>query len=69
MREVIAFSLYFWAYERTMRFFASEGQGSGSANIWWALLAGGMSGPISWLLPYPIDYVKTKMQSQNMDKL
>ena len=59
MREVMAFAIYFWVYERTMRCFVPEGKGSGSAQIGWALLAGSMAGLVSWLLPYPIDYVKT----------
>ena len=35
----------------------------------WSFVAGGIAGPLSWLLPYPVDYVKTKMQSQNLKKL
>ena len=69
VREVLALAVYFYSYEYTMRLFAPEGQGSSSTNIMWAFLAGGVAGPLSWLFPYPFDYVKTKVQSQSLDKL
>jgi len=47
-----------------MRIFAPEGQGSSSAPIMTAFFAGGLAGCNSWLFTYPIDYVKTLMQSQ-----
>ena len=52
-----------------MRIFAPEGQGSASAPIMFSFFAGGLSGSASWLLSYPIDYIKTRMQSQNLASL
>lgn len=31
------------------------------------MLAGGTAGLISWVVTYPIDFVKTKLQSQDLD--
>lgn len=64
LREIIANAVYFYSYEFIMRKFALEGQGSSSAPIMTAFFAGGLAGCNSWLFTYPIDYVKTLMQSQ-----
>jgi solute carrier family 25 carnitine/acylcarnitine transporter 20/29 len=34
-----------------------------------AFIAGGISGSSSWLLSYPIDYVKTVIQSQQIENI
>jgi hypothetical protein len=31
------------------------------------MFAGALAGLGSWIFPYPIDFVKTKMQSENLD--
>lgn len=49
-----------------MRLFAPEGRGSLHAPLMVSILAGGLAGANSWLFTYPIDYVKTLMQSQNL---
>ena len=51
-----------------MRHFA-KGESSAHAPIFAALLAGGMAGSYSWLWIYPIDYVKTVMQFQDLGNL
>ena len=51
-----------------MRHFA-KGESSAQAPIFAALLAGGMAGSYSWLWVYPIDYVKTGMQFQELGNL
>jgi solute carrier family 25 carnitine/acylcarnitine transporter 20/29 len=50
-----------------MRLFAPKGEGSANAPIMAAFLAGGLAGSNSWLFTYPVDYVKTIMQSQNLE--
>lgn len=69
LREILANAVYFYSYELIMREFAPEGEGSGKAPIMAAFLAGGLAGCNSWLFTYPIDYVKTLMQSQNLENL
>lgn len=52
-----------------MRYFAPKGEDSSKAPITAAFLAGGLAGVNSWIFTYPIDYVKTLTQSQNLDML
>jgi len=49
-----------------MRLFVSKGQDSSSAPLIISFYAGGLAGSASWLATYPVDYIKTKMQSQNI---
>ena len=51
-----------------MRLFAG-GEGSSQAPIYAAFLAGGIAGSNSWLFTYPVDYIKTVMQSQDLGNL
>ena len=69
LREVLANAVYFYSYEYIMRLFAPKGEGSSQAPIMAAFLAGGLAGSNSWLLTYPVDYVKTIMQSQHLEHL
>lgn len=32
------------------------------------MLSGGLAGLSSWVIGYPIDYIKTKIQSQDLDE-
>jgi solute carrier family 25 carnitine/acylcarnitine transporter 20/29 len=65
---VLANAVYFYSYEYVMRLFAG-GESSYHAPISAAFLAGGIAGSNSWLLTYPIDYIKTVMQSQELGQL
>lgn len=69
LRENIALSVYFSAYELGMRMMTPEGEELSEAPILGAFLAGGVSGCASWLFTYPIDYVKTVIQSQSLSKI
>jgi len=63
-REVPAFGLYFAFYdsfkkEITKRFFTPD-----HPHIWGAsALAGGLSGTLTWVVVYPFDVVKTRIQT------
>uniref|UniRef100_A0A6P7G0P8 Mitochondrial basic amino acids transporter n=1 Tax=Diabrotica virgifera virgifera TaxID=50390 RepID=A0A6P7G0P8_DIAVI len=57
IRDVPAFTTYFVSYEYLAR--TEEGQVPSSATI---LFAGGMAGVISWIIPYPLDVLKSKIQ-------
>lgn len=63
LREILGLSVYFGSYEAGMRLL-SKGENSAEAPILGAFLAGGIAGSASWFFTYPIDYVKTLMQSQ-----
>ncbi|XP_034242765.1 mitochondrial basic amino acids transporter-like [Thrips palmi] len=55
-REVPAFSVYFASYEWMTR-------GDVQVPTWRLLLAGGMAGTISWVITYPVDVVKSRVQA------
>ncbi|XP_069674023.1 mitochondrial basic amino acids transporter isoform X1 [Periplaneta americana] len=59
-REVPGFGTYFLAYEFLTR---SAGAPVSTAYM---LLAGGLSGTLSWVLTYPIDVVKSRLQVDGM---
>lgn len=58
MREIPGFSAYFFTYEALMKY--------GSSSTLEMLFAGGMAGVVSWLITYPIDVVKTRIQSDGI---
>ena len=60
-------AVYFSSYEFGMKVFVSEGESSAHAPIFASFLAGGFSGMFSWLFTYPIDYVKTLVQSDSLE--
>ena len=60
-------SFYFGIYELVMRMFVSEGKTSLNAPVTAAFFAGGIAGMSSWVFTYPIDYVKTLVQSDHHD--
>jgi len=66
LREIVALSIYFSTYEWGMRMLAPEGEDASKTPILGAFLAGGFSGACSWLFSYPIDYIKTVIQSQQI---
>jgi solute carrier family 25 (mitochondrial carnitine/acylcarnitine transporter), member 20/29 len=68
LREVLSNAVYFYSYEYIMRLFAG-GKSSSEAPIMGAFLAGGLAGSNSWLLTYPVDYLKTVIQSQDLKHL
>ncbi|CAG9835186.1 unnamed protein product [Diabrotica balteata] len=61
IRDVPAFTTYFVSYEYLAR--TEEGQVPSSATI---LFAGGTAGVISWIIPYPLDVLKSKIQVDGM---
>ena len=69
LREVLALSEYFTCYEYCMRVFSPDGDDSSKAPIFGSFLAGGIAGSMSWLFSYPIDYVKTVIQSQHLENI
>jgi hypothetical protein len=60
-REVPGFGTYFLAYELMTR-----PAGPGPVSTFHMLLAGGLSGTLSWVVTYPIDVVKSRLQVDGM---
>lgn len=61
-REIPGFGIYFVSYEWLCQVFRGQGSESqlGAFSI---LMAGGLSGVFSWVGAYPIDVVKTRIQT------
>ena len=58
-REVPAVSMYFGVYEVVSRLLKDSGMGDSPSTF----IAGGIGGALSWFVNYPIDVVKTRVQS------
>ena len=64
LREVIALGIYFGGYEAVVREFDKRlGNGKQLDTPLRSFFAGGIAGCMSWIITYPIDYVKTVLQS------
>lgn len=50
-----------------MRILSPEGEDSSKAPILGAFFVGGISGMSSWIFSYPVDYIKTVVQSDNLE--
>jgi len=62
VREVPAFGIYFSTYEILTTAMAGDGR----KTLPQMLLAGGLAGVASWVFTYPIDVVKTRIQTDGM---
>ncbi|CAH1403548.1 unnamed protein product [Nezara viridula] len=58
-REVPSFGAYFMFFELL--------SGGWDAPTWRTMLAGGTAGSISWVIVYPVDVLKTRMQSDGIN--
>lgn len=58
VRDFLGYGLYFATYEALTRS-SLESHPIGTASM---LMAGGLSGTVSWIFTYPLDVVKTRLQ-------
>ena len=69
MREVPAFAVYFGSYEYICRQIV-ERRGNGMTfddlSPWLLCLAGGVSGINAWIVTYPVDVIKSRVQVDGM---
>ena len=64
LRDSIALALYFGVYDKMINYFKKDGQVSLSGS----LLSGGIAGVACWSGIYPVDYVKTLIQTDSLEK-
>lgn len=64
-REMPANALYFGTYEGLKRMMVSEGQSTETLGAGSLVVAGGFAGIAFWGGVYPVDYIKTKLQTDN----
>ncbi|CAI2169398.1 19176_t:CDS:10 [Funneliformis geosporum] len=63
IRDAPGYGVYFWAYEGLKRVLGVTMDNSGE-NVTKLLFAGGMAGMISWGSIYPLDVIKSRLQTQ-----
>ena len=67
IRESFGYAWYFWSYEVTKRFLLSRQadpfQDPKASDI---LIAGGIAGVVTWTSVFPLDVIKTRMQTQSL---
>lgn len=64
-RDSIGYGFYFWSYELSRRYASrwSRGEGGGGEMVD-VLLCGGLAGIVTWASIFPLDVVKTRVQTQ-----
>lgn len=63
LRDVVAFAIFFGLYESMKRWFPES-----SKNLAFMMSSGAMAGVLLWIVTYPIDVVKTRMQTDSFTK-
>ncbi|KAF9897317.1 hypothetical protein BX616_005814 [Lobosporangium transversale] len=64
LRDAPGYGVYFWSYEGLKRALEIPPGETGGINTWKLLLAGGVAGICSWVSVYPLDVIKTRLQTQ-----
>lgn len=66
LRDSIGYGFYFWSYELTKRLLLSRQHDPfQEATDMDVLLSGGIAGVITWASIYPLDVIKTRLQTQS----
>lgn len=65
IREIISYASWFGTYESLKSKTTSKDR---PASVLWLMLLGAIAGEAYWLSSYPIDVMKTKLQSDSLDK-
>lgn len=66
LRDSIGYGFYFWSYELSTRVMMSSmrERGSDSQEAAKVLLCGGLAGVVTWASIFPLDVIKTRVQTQ-----
>lgn len=64
MRDAVGYGFYFWSYEICKRTLRSESEDSAKVAGAKVLLAGGIAGIVTWASIFPLDVIKTRVQTQ-----
>lgn len=63
LRDSIGYGFYFWSYELATRCWPSSPDTSHSPSR--VLLCGGLAGIVTWASIFPLDVIKTRLQTQS----
>ncbi|KAK8154790.1 solute carrier family 25 protein [Phyllosticta citrichinensis] len=72
VRDAVGYAFYFWSYELCKRAFASSSSSSSTSSSTptvedspaKVLLCGGLAGVVTWASIFPLDVIKTRVQTQ-----
>ncbi|KAG0319656.1 hypothetical protein BGZ99_004987 [Dissophora globulifera] len=64
LRDAPGYGVYFLGYEGLKRALDIPHGETGGINTWKLLFAGGLAGTLSWASVYPLDVIKTRLQTQ-----
>ncbi|KAI0382576.1 solute carrier family 25 member 45 [Hypomontagnella monticulosa] len=69
LRDSIGYGFYFWSYELSSKWVESSRQNSSafSQDAAKVLLCGGLAGVVTWASVFPLDVIKTRVQTQAFD--
>ncbi|KAL7619944.1 hypothetical protein AAE478_010491 [Parahypoxylon ruwenzoriense] len=69
LRDSIGYGFYFWSYELSSKWVESGRQNSSafSQDAAKVLLCGGLAGVVTWASVFPLDVIKTRVQTQPFD--
>lgn len=62
-RDVPGTGFYFAGYEISRRMFLKEGQSVAELPVYATLFAGGMGGIFNWITVFPLDVIKSRLQT------
>ncbi|KAG6527902.1 mitochondrial arginine transporter BAC2-like [Zingiber officinale] len=66
LRDAPAHGVYFWSYEYAREKLHPGCRKNGQESLGTMLVAGGLAGVASWIVCYPLDVVKSRLQAQSM---
>jgi solute carrier family 25 carnitine/acylcarnitine transporter 20/29 len=71
LRDSIGYGFYFWSYELSTRWLATEPDKRTSFQHEAAkvLFCGGLAGVVTWVSVFPLDVIKTRVQTQTLGEL
>ncbi|KAH0845601.1 solute carrier family 25 protein [Fonsecaea pedrosoi] len=65
VRDAVGYGWYFWSYELTKRLLLSrQADPFASPTAAEVLISGGIAGVVTWVSIYPLDIIKTRLQTQ-----
>ncbi|TKA30319.1 hypothetical protein B0A50_02546 [Salinomyces thailandicus] len=65
IRDAVGYGFYFWSYELSKRWIAKENQTSNEEGVR-ILLCGGLAGVVTWASVFPLDVIKTRVQTWDL---
>ncbi|KAG9679310.1 hypothetical protein KCU99_g1332, partial [Aureobasidium melanogenum] len=68
VRDSVGYGFYFWSYELSKRLLISENTDAEKPEWMTILLCGGIAGVVTWASVFPLDVIKTRVQTQGISR-